>query len=101
MKNNKRALLVDLKERLGCTEEECLIINDIIEEYNNSNSDIILYVLKEFPEECPVKPYLLKQINYLENKYKEKEYELNQKIFVMKKEKNEIFNKSKTKLSNE
>ena len=30
MKNNKRALLVDLKERLGCTEEECLIINDII-----------------------------------------------------------------------
>lgn len=32
MKNNKRALLVDLKERLGCTEEECLIINDIIEE---------------------------------------------------------------------
>ena len=30
--NNKRALLVDLKERLGCSEEECLIINDIIED---------------------------------------------------------------------
>lgn len=32
MKNNKRALLVDLKERLNCSEEECLIINDIVEE---------------------------------------------------------------------
>jgi hypothetical protein len=30
--NNKRALLVDLKERLGCSEEECLIINDVIED---------------------------------------------------------------------
>jgi len=30
--NNKKALLVDLKERLNCTEEECLIINDIIED---------------------------------------------------------------------
>ena len=32
MKNNKKALLVDLKERLGCSEEECLIINEIVEE---------------------------------------------------------------------
>ena len=32
MKNNKRALLVELKERLGCSEEECLIINDTVEE---------------------------------------------------------------------
>ena len=30
--NNKRALLVDLKERLGCSEEECLIINSIVED---------------------------------------------------------------------
>lgn len=30
--NNKKALLVDLKERLNCSEEECLIINDIIED---------------------------------------------------------------------
>jgi len=32
MKNNKRALLVDLKERLNISEEECIIINDIVEE---------------------------------------------------------------------
>ena len=32
MKNNKRALLVDLKERLNISEEECIIINDILEE---------------------------------------------------------------------
>ncbi len=32
MKNNKRALLVELKERLNCSEEECVIINDIVEE---------------------------------------------------------------------
>ena len=31
MKNNKRALLVDLKERLNCSEEECLKINSVIE----------------------------------------------------------------------
>jgi len=32
MKNNKHALLVDLKERLKCSEEDCVIINNIIEE---------------------------------------------------------------------
>ncbi len=32
MKNNKRALLVDLKERLNCSEEECIIINNIVED---------------------------------------------------------------------
>ena len=30
--NNKKALLVDLKERLNCSEEECIIINSIVEE---------------------------------------------------------------------
>jgi len=33
MKNNKKALLVELKEKLGCSEEECLLINSIAEEY--------------------------------------------------------------------
>ena len=32
MKNNKHALLVDLKERLNCSEEDCIIINNIVEE---------------------------------------------------------------------
>ena len=32
MKNNKRAVLVDLKERLNCSEEDCIIINSIVEE---------------------------------------------------------------------
>ena len=32
MKNNKHALLVDLKERLNCSEEDCVIINSIVEE---------------------------------------------------------------------
>lgn len=32
MKNNKKALLVDLKERLNCSENDCIIINSIIEE---------------------------------------------------------------------
>lgn len=32
MKNNKHALLVDLKERLNCSEEDCVIINNIVEE---------------------------------------------------------------------
>ena len=32
MKNNKRAVLVDLKERLNCSEQDCIIINNIVEE---------------------------------------------------------------------
>lgn len=32
MKNNKQALLVDLKERLNISEEECIIINSIVED---------------------------------------------------------------------
>lgn len=32
MKNNKTALLVELKEKLNITENECIIINDIIED---------------------------------------------------------------------
>lgn len=32
MKNNKHALLVDLKERLNCSEKDCVIINNIVEE---------------------------------------------------------------------
>ena len=32
MKNNKTALLVELKERLNCSENDCVIINNIVEE---------------------------------------------------------------------
>lgn len=32
MKNNKRALLVELKERLNVSENDCVIINNIVEE---------------------------------------------------------------------
>lgn len=32
MKNNKRALLVELKERLNVSENDCIIINGIVEE---------------------------------------------------------------------
>lgn len=32
MKNNKKALLVELKERLNVSENECVIINNIVEE---------------------------------------------------------------------
>ena len=32
MKNNKTALLVELKERLNVSEEECIIINSVIED---------------------------------------------------------------------
>jgi len=32
MKNNKKALLVELKERLNVSENDCVIINNIIEE---------------------------------------------------------------------
>lgn len=45
MKNNKHALLVDLKERLNCTEEECVIINNIIEEtslFGKKNKQIMI-----------------------------------------------------------
>ena len=32
MKNNKTALLVELKERLNISENDCVIINNIVEE---------------------------------------------------------------------
>ena len=32
MKNNKKALLVELKERLNVSESDCVIINNIVEE---------------------------------------------------------------------
>lgn len=31
-KNNKKSLIVELKEKLGCSEEECLVINSIVED---------------------------------------------------------------------
>lgn len=32
MKNNKHALLVELKDRLNVSEEDCIVINNIVED---------------------------------------------------------------------